>query len=239
MKRSIIILVAAVMGISSCMMSISSVKPIKGNGNLTTLEKTVSTFDKIDCAGSAEVRFHAGEKFHAVVTIDENLEEYIEIVTKNNVLNIGNKNGCSISPTKFTVDVYCPVLTGVSISGSGSFKNAEKITVSTFKSSIAGSGTIEGAIECGNYSASITGSGSIRLQGNINDANISITGSGNFNGNELNTKNTTIAITGSGNANICVSDNLKAKITGSGNINYSGNPKTDLSITGSGRIKNL
>jgi len=210
---------------------------MKGNGNLQTSEKTVSSYEKIYCAGSAEIRFHTGEAYQAVVTIDDNLEEYVEIFTENNVLNIKTKTGHSFSPTKFMVDVYCPVLTGVTMSGSGSFKSADKIIASTFESKIAGSGKIEGTIECDNYSANIAGSGTIAIHGNSNDANISIAGSGDFNGNELNTKNATVSITGSGNANVCVSDNLTAKISGSGNVNYSGEPKVDSNVSGSGRIR--
>ena len=212
---------------------------IKGNGNPATSEEPVSAFEKINCAAGAEVCYHAGDEYRAVVTIDENLKEYTEILTENNVLNIGFKPGYSISPAKFTVDVYCPVLTGVSMSGNGSFRNTDKIIAPAFETKISGSGKIDATVECDNYSAKITGSGKITINGTCNDANISISGSGEFNGNELNTKNATVTITGSGNANINVADNLKAKITGSGNINYSGEPKVDSNVSGSGRIRSL
>ena len=210
---------------------------IKGNGNFETSEIAVSPFEKINCADKAEVRFYADEAYRAVVTIDENLKEYIDILTKDNTLDIRCKDGYSISPEKFTVDVYCPVLTGVSMSGSGSFTGIDKIIATTFESNVTGSGKIEADIKCSSYSAKILGSGNIKVLGNSDDANISITGSGNFNGNELNTKNATVAITGSGNVNIYVEDNLTAKTTGSGNINYSGDPTVDSNISGSGRIR--
>ena len=211
---------------------------IKGNGNIITTEETVSAFEKIN-SSNAEVYYHASDEYLAVISIDENLKEYVEVFEENNTLNIRTKKGYFILPTKFTVDVYCPVLTGVTMSGSGSFKSADKIIVSTFESKVTGSGKIEGTIECDNYSATITGSGVITVDGSSNDANVSITGSGDFNGNDLNTRNATISITGSGNANVFVSDNLKAKITGSGNINYSGEPKVDSNVSGSGRIRSI
>ena len=240
MKRSKkIILVAAVIGISACCVSCVAILPIKGNGNLKTSEITDFTFEKINCGGSAEVRFHPGEEYRTVVTVDENLEEYVEIFTKNNVLNIRNKSGHNISPTKFSVNVYCPVLNGVSMSGSGSFRSMDKILASTFESNVSGSGKIEGTVECDNYSAKISGSGRITIHGNSNDINVSISGSGNFSGNELSSKNATITISGSGNANVCVSDNLKARISGSGNVNYRGEAKVDASVSGSGRIRKM
>ena len=168
MKISKIILAAAVIVIFVYCASCTAILPIKGNGNLVISEKTVSTFEKINCSGSAEVCFHASEEYKAVVTIDENLEECVEIFTKDNVLNIVTKDGYSISPTKFIIDVYCPVLTGISMSGSGNFKSTDKIIVSTFESNVSGSGKIEGTVECDNYSAKISGSGRITVYGNSN-----------------------------------------------------------------------
>ena len=235
-----IIWVAAVIGIFAGCVSCCVTFPtrIKGNGNVVTSEKTVSAFDKIRVSNSAVVRFHASQEYRAVVTVDENLDEYVEIVTGNNVLNIGTESG-SYSFTKFQVDVYCPVLTGVSMSGSGNFENVDKITTSTFETSISGSGRIKVTIDCENFSAKISGSGGITAIGNGKDADIVISGSGRFNGNEFNINNAIVRISGSGNANVCVTDNLNVTISGSGGINYRGEPKIDSKVSGSGRIKKL
>ena len=235
-----IIWIAAIIGIYVGCVSCCVTFPItiKGNGNVVTSEKTVSAFDKIRVSNSAVVRFHASQEYRAVVTVDENLDEYVEIVTKNNVLNIGTKSG-SYSFTKFQVDVYCPVLTGVSMSGSGNFENMDKITTSTFETSVSGSGRIKVTIDCENFSARISGSGGITTNGNSKDADIVISGSGQFSGNEFNIKNATVRVSGSGNVSICVTDNLTANISGSGGINYRGEPKIDSKVSGSGRIRKL
>jgi hypothetical protein len=203
-----------------------------------TSEKTVSEFDKIRVSSSSVVRFHASQEYRAVVTVDENLDEFVEIVTKNNVLNIGTKNG-SYSFTKNLVDVYCPVITGVSMSGSGSFENTEKITAPSFETTVSGSGRINAAIDCENFSGKISGSGAIALTGNCKDADIVISGSGKFNGNDFNINNATVRVSGSGSVSICVSDNLSANISGSGGISYRGDPKIESKVSGSGRIRKL
>jgi hypothetical protein len=213
--------------------------PIKGNGHLVTLEKNVSAFEKINDLGSAKVRFHASEEYRAVVTVDENLDEYIEVFTKNNTLYIRPRIGHSCVFTKFIVDVYCPVLTGISISGSGSFEGIDKISASTLEIYVMGSGKVAGTVECDNLSVKISGSGKITVDGYSTDANIAISGSGRYNGNDFSIKNASVNISGSGHANIFVTDNLIAKISGSGNINYRGEPKIDYKISGSGRIRKL
>ncbi|MDR0797013.1 MAG: DUF2807 domain-containing protein [Tannerella sp.] len=238
MSSKKIIWIAAIVVIFASCVSCTFFLPIKGNGNLVTSEKTVPAFEKISVSSSAEVRFHASQEYRAVVTVDENLDEYVEIVSKNNALNIGTKSG-SYSFTKFSVDIYCPILSGVSVSGSGSFKNMDEITVSTFETSVSGSGKIEGTVKCEKFSARISGSGKINVGGNSKDADIGISGSGRYNGNDFIVNNATVRISGSGNADVHVTENLKANISGSGGINYRGEPKTDTKVSGSGRIRKL
>ena len=212
---------------------------IKGNGNLLTSEKSVSTFEKIATHGFAEVLYYASEEHRVVVTVDSNLEQFVEIYTKNNVLNIGVRKNVSCSFTKYLVEVYAPVLTGVSLDGFGAFEGMDMIAVSKFESTISGSGFIKGAFECENFSAKISGFGELTITGNSKNTHIDISGSGKFNGKEFETKNATVNISGFGNVYMWVNDHLKATISGSGNLYYSGEPKVDSSVSGSGRIKKM
>jgi len=224
-----------VTGITVACVSCGAIFPISGNGDLVTSERAVSSFEYINISGSAEVRFHVSEEYRAVVTVDSNLEEYTEVYTRDNVLNIESKNG-NYFFSKYLVEVYCPALTGVSIAGSGQFSGSDAIIASTFDTNISGSGKMNGTIECNTFSAKISGSGEITVMGNSKDSNITIAGSGDFNGNELSVNDAVVRIAGSGKVNIWVTDNLKADIAGSGDLNYRGNPKIDAHVNGSGRV---
>ena len=238
MKRVFLKLVSSIIWIAVVFASCSNVTAKKGNGELVTSEKAVSTFEKIAFTGGfAEVRFYASKEYRAVVTVDSNLAEYVEVFTDKNVLNIKTKKTQSISPTKFTVDVYCPALSGFSLSGSGSFTGVDKIVSPTFAADISGSGKVNGTFECDNFSVRVSGSGDITAAGSANNTTIAISGSGNFNGNGFETKNASIQVSGSGDANIGVSDNLTANISGSGKITYRGEAKVESNVSGSGKIK--
>jgi hypothetical protein len=255
MKKMNIIAVVFILGFSfGCLSCVTF--PIMGNGQLITAEMAVSSFEKINVGGSAEVRFHESQAYRVVVTVDSNLYDYVDIFTGNNELNIRTKNGYSYSFTKFLVDVHCPVLTGVSMSGSGSFTGVDKITASSFEARISGSGKTEGTIECGIFTArvsgsgkmnsyiacdsltaNISGSGEINIAGTGRDSNIEISGSGDFKGIEFKANNVSARISGSGSMNIWVLDYLRAHISGSGSVRYRGNPRIDYSGSGSGRIR--
>jgi len=223
----------------ACASCFKSVFPVRGSGDLSTSERIVSPFAKISSAGCAEIRFHASDEYRAVVTIDANLDGLVDVYAKNNILVIRPKAGYNVSPTKFLVDVYCPTLNGVSMSGSSRFTAMDMIVASSFDASISGSGRLEGSVECEKFSAKISGSGRITVDGSAERADIAISGSGNLNGSDLMIKNATVNISGSGNVNIFVTDFLKARISGSGRISYRGEPKIDSSVSGSGRIRKM
>ena len=254
MKKSSI--AAMIIGIGYSAFCLSCVIfPIVGNGHLVSTEMTVSQFEKVNIGTNAEVRFHVSQSYKVVVTVDSNLYDYVDIFTRNKELNIRLKHG-RYSSTRFLVDVDCPDLTGVSVSGSGSFTGMDRIITSSFESDISGSGKIEGTIECGDFSARISGSGSLKndvtcnnltanisgsgemvITGTGNDSSVRISGSGDFRGIGFKTNNVSAQISGSGNLRIWVLDYLKASISGSGSIRYRGNPRIDYSGSGSGRLR--
>jgi len=226
----------SVAGLSSC----SEMFPIhKGNGRLIAYEKSVAAFEKIDCEGSADVHFYASDEYRTVVTVDSNLEEFAEVFTKNNTLHIRPKRGYTCIFTKFLVEVYCPTVSEVSLSGSCNFSGKSKLVTPSFETTISGSGKVVGTVECDSFSAKISGSGKIAIDGVTKNANIVISGSGKFDGADFNIIEAIVKISGSGDANIWVEDILKANISGSGKINYRGEPKIDSTISGSGRIRRM
>lgn len=239
MKILNFLVIIPVLGIFLICASCSTMYSISGNGDLITSEKTVSPFNQIHNNGNADVYFHAAQEYRAVVTIDSNLVEYVELVSGNNELSIGMKSGRSYSYTKFVVDIYCPVLNGVEISGFGYFSSDDTIAVPSFEAKISGSGKIEGKIESAYFSVNISGSGKIIVSGNCDNSNINISGSGKFSGSDLHINNAVVHISGSGDVNIYVTDTLQANISGSGNIKYRGNPVINSDISGSGKIQKI
>ncbi|MDR1469404.1 MAG: DUF2807 domain-containing protein [Spirochaetaceae bacterium] len=210
-----------------------------GNGNIITDERNLLPFQEITVSGGTEVRFHTSTEYRAVVTIDSNLNEYFETIVRNEALIIKHKPLRSYLFTKEIVDVYCPSIAGITISGSGRFEAIDKITTPVFKTDISGSGTIYGTIESNSFSARISGSGEINITGSSQGAEIKISGSGYFNGTELRINDCSIDISGNGKVNVFVEDNLNGKISGLGRIKYRGNPKIDFRNSGSGRIEGI
>ena len=235
--------------------SLANAAGARGNGNIVTREKSAGPFDRVYVGGRAIINYRHSEEYRVLVTIDSNLEERLDIFTRNNTLNIGPKHGQNIFPTEFIVDVYSPSLSGVSLSGSVEFNGKDTIKTKDFKLNISGSGKAEGTIECENFStnisgsglidlnvisntfsADISGSGKINLSGSSGELDVLISGSGSFDGGEFQTNNASVRVSGSASIYVLAVNFLRVRISGSGGLRYRGNPIIDFNISGTGQL---
>ena len=234
MKKFCFVPIVIVMALcSSCI-----IFPIMGNGEMESSEKTVSSFEKIHSGGSADIKYLISPEYKVNITADSNLIDFVTAEVKNKTLYLGLKSG-SYSFTKLQINVYCPDLIGIDISGSGMFSADETIVAPEFDVEISGSGKVTGTFECDKLSADISGSGKITVSGTGEDLNITITGSGKFTGDNFIVNDAVVKISGSGKANIHATYSLKVNISGSGELNYHGSPQTNFNISGSGRISKI
>nr|WP_321234282.1 head GIN domain-containing protein [uncultured Psychroserpens sp.] len=238
MKNSILIIAALL----SFTVSQAQWKKIKGNGNITKVNRTTSDYDTVKCAGSFDYILVAGTEGQLTLEGESNLLEYVVTEVKNGKLIIKTQKGKNISPSRNkTIKITIPFkdLDKVSLSGSGDLWNEDTITSDNLEVSLSGSGDIVLDVQTKSVSGKVTGSGDVTLKGSTTDLRAGVTGSGDFHGFNLKTVNTDVSVTGSGDAEVVCNGNFKARVTGSGDIEYRGNPtKHDSKVSGSGSIEN-
>ena len=215
-------------------------KKVKGDGNITTENRSTGDYDGLKSAGPMNFKLVQGKEGNITIEGDANLMEYIVTKVEGGKLVVKVKDGINLRPTK-TIIVTIPYesINSVSLAGSGDIENSGTIKSDHFDVSIAGSGDIELNISSNSVESSISGSGDIELSGSTKDLTTKVTGSGDFDGSDLDSTNVTAKITGSGGANVVCNGELKVRITGSGDVKYSGNPTNkDTKVTGSGSVSN-
>lgn len=214
---------------------------IKGNGNITTENRTTSDYDAVKCAGSFDYILVAGNEGQIKLEGESNLLPYVITEVKNGSLYIKTEKGKNLSPSKNqTIKITIPFkdLDQVSLSGSGDLWNTDTITSSNLEVYLSGSGDIILDIATKNATGKVTGSGDLTLKGSTTDLIAGVTGSGDFHGFNLQATNADVSVTGSGDVEIVCNGHLKARVTGSGDVEYKGNPKSeDSKVTGSGSIE--
>lgn len=234
--KQLLLVLCTISLIAGCRYSFG--KKVKGNGNLTTETRQVSSTNKIKVLGSIDVELVPGD-FKVTVEADENLLPYILTDKEDGWLVIKQRNNVNIKTNnRLKVYVSAREIESIDISGSGDvkgigkFSGGEKLNID-----IAGSGDVVLDVNTPAIHVDIAGSGTASLSGETKEADVEIAGSGNYRADRLMTESTSVDIIGSGDARIFADVNLSAKVIGSGSVYYKGKANVRSDITGSGTVK--
>ncbi len=216
-------------------------KRVKGNGNVTTIERNVGAYDAIGLSGWFDVDLVAGNEGEIILEGESNLLEYIKTEVKNGKLSIKVEKGYNLKPSSWEdgIRITVPIesVNAIALSGSGDIVGKTTIKTNNFKTAMSGSGDISLDVEASTIDASMSGSGDITLNGSTRDFEATISGSGDIKAYGLEADNVDATVSGSADIKVTANKMLKARVSGSGDISYRGNPeKVDTKASGSGDI---
>jgi hypothetical protein len=226
---------------------------IDGNGQITTEERQLVSFNQIENSGTFNVYIKQDSVFTATVEAESNLVPYVRTIVNGNKLEIDTRENLREN-YPINVFVTSPTVQNVELSGSG-YVLMDSIDSDYLEIVLSGSGQMNGYSVTNSLTAKISGSGNINLESYTNTSDVRISGSGDINltgesvsgtftisgSGQINSYSFTqdecyAKISGSGNMYLNVVDYLDVIISGSGNIYYIGNPSISVSITGSGQL---
>jgi hypothetical protein len=213
-------------------------KRVRGDGNLVTQQRDVSSFDEVESYGSMEVEVTGGNESSVRVEAEENLQKYIEIIVEDGTLKIKTRRNYNLDPERdIKVFVTSPSYSSLSSSGSGNITGRNALSSSKpVKLSLAGSGNISVEMTAPSLTGEIAGSGNINLSGTVREFSSSIMGSGSIRAKNLNVEEAKVEIAGSGDVEIAASEKLDVHIMGSGDVRYRGDAHVNSTIAGSGSV---
>ncbi len=211
---------------------------VKGNGNLIEKTRQVGDFESLGVSGSFDVYLQKGQEGRIELSVEENLEPYLETEVSGGTLKVRWKKGANIRTTKkTTITVYFEEISGVALSGSGDIISRDQISSETMDIALAGSGDINLDLKVRELTAAVSGSGDIELSGVCKIFDGAVAGSGDIKAYDLKADKGELKISGSGTIHATVEKELSARISGSGNIRYKGSPRIeDIKISGSGNV---
>lgn len=213
---------------------------IKGDGNMTTITRSVGDYNQVNVAGFFDVELVVGLEGSLTIAGENNLLDYVITEVKDGALKIKVQKGKSLRPsTRMTIKVTVPFkdIDAVTLSGSGDIWNTDTIIAENFTTAVAGSGDLKLDVQAQNIKASLSGSGDLSLKGNTRTINASVAGSGEIHARNLKADQTNARVAGSGDIAVYAAKSIKARVSGSGDIDCYGNPdKQDTKVVGSGDI---
>jgi hypothetical protein len=231
MSRLFLLLAAfAVVVLSGCSlpeMIISGVgRSVTGSGNLITLEPANQGFSRLEFTHAFQADVTQGESFSVVITIDDNLEQYLEVSQDGDTLKVGLEPGLMLSLRNTTMQarITMPELTGVNGSG------ATRISIAGFESDqdlsidVSGASTLRGQIVAGDLRADVSGASRLELTGQGQDGRINVSGASQANLADFPMQNVDVEASGASRAEVNASGRLDAEASGASNVHYSGAP---------------
>ncbi|MCD7978184.1 MAG: DUF2807 domain-containing protein [Tannerellaceae bacterium] len=236
---------------------------IRGNGTLTTKEREITDYNRIRIDGVYDIIYTQSEDTpYLEVTVDENLQPYVQVEVKDRTLTIGFKGIKVDHYTKFLIRTNSRWLKETRIAGNANFmlesplsgdelvikSNANSliqlkhpVTLGKLDLNVSGSANIVvDKLEVEKLECSISGSGSITLkEGKALQGSYSITSSGDIHAFGVAVPDLSCRVTGSGTAEVHATDNLKATLMGSGHIRYKGPTAVQQKKVGKGTIEEV
>lgn len=215
---------------------------IKGNGNYTTITRSVGDYDGIALSGGFDLEIVDGSEGKITIEGESNLLEYLVTEVKDGTLNVKTKKGYQLYPSNYSkgINITVPVeaISSVVLSGSGDIVGKKRLSANNFSTVMSGSGDITLEVEADEVSATLSGSGDINLSGKADKFSARISGSGDIKAYQLLSRQAEAVVAGSADIRLNVTESLKARVSGSGDIRYRGNPsKVDSKVAGSGDVE--
>ncbi len=216
-------------------------KRINGNGNVTTVERSVGAYDGISLSGWFDVEIIEGPEGHLTIEGESNLLEYVVTEVKKGKLVLKVQKGYNLKPSSWDdgIRITVPIesINSLALSGSGDIVGKTTIKTNEFKTAMSGSGDITLTLDTDSVDAAMSGSGDIKLRGKTTDFSAAISGSGDIKAYDLSADNVTATVSRSADIQVTANKMIEARVSGSGDISYRGNPKkVDTKTSGSGDI---
>lgn len=220
MKKSFLLLLLGTLFMTS---AFTQSRPLRGSGKLVTREFAVKGFDKIRLADlNGDILVEVGQPFAVSVTIDDNLEELLEVAVENGKLTVklkkNERNRMYIENTGIKIRISLPEISVLEHEGN----------TDLFVKGIVGR----------YFRLQQSGNGDVELSGSIDQADIVHSGNGDIEASRFLIKAAELKKDGNGDAAVNVSETFKVAVSGNGDVTNKGKALyTVVSKTGNGDLK--
>ena len=197
---------------------------VKGNGNVQTDERTVSSdFDEIEVSRGLDVYLTQGDDTDITVEADENLMDIIMTEVENNTLYIYADENISRSRSQKVFVTFDEVSKITATSGSDVF-STNVIRTDNLELRTTSGSDMELAIEVNVLECSSTSGSDLRLSGNANTMYADASSGSDIKAGNLVTKTCEASASSGADITVHTSDELYAKASSGGDVKYYGNP---------------
>jgi hypothetical protein len=176
-----------------------------GSGHLQTQQFNIADFTAVSASNGFTIQITQGNSYSISVTIDDNLQQYLEVYKSGSTLYVGLKPGIGYQTTQLKAEITMPDLQNIQLSG-GTTATAGNFNVTT------------------NFVADLSGGSRLTMTGQGEDLTIRGSGGANINLTDFSVHNATVDLSGGTQCVVNLDGRLDATLSGGSQLHYKGNP---------------
>jgi hypothetical protein len=221
-KSTRLILFLVVAFLAGC--TFPNVTTITGSGNEVTQEAAFTDYDKVDVSHAFRVNIKQGDDYSAVITIDDNLQQYLKVDKVGDTLKVGLDPAVIVGRATMRADITMPQLAALKLSGASRGAITGFESSNSFNSTLSGASRLEGDIQAGDTDLNAAGSVRIKLKGSGGDLTVDARGASGVDLEDFSVSDASVKASGASQVTVNASGTLNADASGSSTIYYLGDP---------------
>jgi hypothetical protein len=210
---------------------------ITGSGDIVTIKKNISGFDKVKISNGCEADIQYGDSFNVEISIDDNLTSDLVVSESGGGLTIRMGRG---NFRRFTCSaaILMPVFTKLMASDASSIELAGFHLTDPAKITAEDAGSIRGQLHAGNLTVDINDASSVNLKGSADALTLYVEDASKADLEDFPVKTAKVELEDASSAVIDVSDTLSIRARDASSLTYYGSPIViSRSVTDASRIK--
>jgi hypothetical protein len=250
--------VAALLAAASLSLVASACGFVSGSGNVVSRDLDLSGFTRVEIQDSFEVSVTQAGDFGVTISLDDNIEQYLEAAVDGDTLHIGLDGATSYSDVTLEAEIRLPKLAALGLSGASDgrltgFNDLEPLTVQLSGSStlqavdlrtadadldLSGASELEGAWVMTDGRIGLSGSSEARLTGAVDALVLDLSGSSTAELARFRAERLKVDMSGSSDGTVLVTGTLDADLSGASTLEYLGDPSLGrLETSGSSEVR--
>lgn len=209
----------------------------RGSGNEVTITPEVSGFDSLDIGHSFEVDIIQSQTYSLVVTVDDNIEQYLVIDDSGGTLTLNLEDNRSYTNVTLRAQISMPMLSTLELSGASKAEFTQFASSDSFELRVSGASEAMGDIEAGDVTIKVSGASDVHLHGEGQDLLLEVSGASHVDLEEFTVQDAALDISGASEVIVNVNGDLNVDASGASDVTYVGSPRLgDIETSGASSI---
>ena len=209
----------------------------RGSGNEITVSPEVSGFDSLDIGHSFEVSIIQSETYNLVVTVDDNIEQYLVVDDNGGTLTLNLEDDRGYIDVTLKAQISMPMLSAFELSGASKAEFTQFASSDPFDLRVSGASEAMGDIEAGDLTIKVSGASEVHLHGEGQDLLLDVSGASHVDLEEFTVEDATLDLSGASEATVNVNGVLNVNASGASDVTYVGSPRLgDIETSGASSI---